>query len=170
MKTNLTILTTLFIIIAGCNENLILPDGTEYAGKLQIKTEKSKYYRQDFNGNFASVSATVINTSTDTFYTNMGDFYGGIDQDNLLIAKGNDGYFEASTEKNSWEQLPLPLLIEGSKIIRILPSKKYILMASAFLDSSNFGRCRLRINYYKAYSKSGVDPLTDISNTFFVYK
>ncbi len=114
--------------------------------------------------------ATIVNTSTDTFYSSLGDFYDGIDQDNLFVAGNTDGYFEVSSVMNSWEELSHPLLIEGSKVVRILPSKEYTLMASAFLDSSNFGRCRLRINYYRTHSKIGVDTLEDISNTFFVYK
>jgi hypothetical protein len=170
MRTYLTILTSLFIIVSGCNENIIQPDDEGFSGKLEIKTDKSEYYPEDFNGDFAFVSATIVNTSTDTFYSSLGDFYGGIDQDNLFMAAGNDCYFEVSSKKNSWEELSRPIAIEGSKVIRILPSKAYKLTATTFLDSSNFGRCRLRINFYRTHLKIGVDTLKDISNNFFVYK
>lgn len=170
MKTYPTILTLLFIIISGCNKSIIQPDEEGFAGKLEIKTEKSEYYTKDFNGNSVSVSATVFNTSTDTFYSSLGDFYGGIDQEILFMAGNTDGYFEIYSGINNWKELSRPILIEGSKVVRILPSKKYTLIASAFLDSSNFGRCRLRINYYKTRSKTIADTLRDISNTFFIYK
>ena len=170
MRTSLTIITSLFIIISGCNKNIIQPDEEGFAGNLKIKTEKSQYFSQDFYGRFAVVSATVVNTSKDTFYSSLGDFYGGIDQDNLFTAGNTDGYFEVSNGINNWKELPCPLLIEGSKVSRILPSKTYRLAATTYLDSSNFKRCRLRINYYKTYSKNGTDTLKDISSIFFVYK
>ena len=169
MKTYLTLLTSLFIIVPGCYENALQPE-EGFEGKLEIRTEKSDYSPEDFNGDFAFISATLVNTTTDTFYSCLGDFYGGIDQDNLFAAGNADGYFEVSNGKNIWKELPSPLLIEGSKVVRILPSKIYKLTATAFLDSSNFGRCRLRINYFKTYSQIGVDTLKDISNTFYVFK
>jgi hypothetical protein len=170
MKAYLTIFLSLFILITSCNENIIQPDEESFAGKLEIKTEKSEYHSEDFNSDFAFVSATVVNTSTDTFYSSLGDFYGGIDQDNFFMAGNTDGYFEVKSEMNSWEELSRPLLIEGSRVVRILPSKKYKLTASAFLDSSNFGRCRLKINYYRSNSINSADTLEDISNIFLIYK
>lgn len=171
MRTCLTILTSLFIIISGCNDNIIQPGEEGFAGKLEIKTEKSEYNLEDFNGNIVTVSASVVNISADTFYSNLGDFYGSdAYQDYLIMAAGSDGYFEVSAGKISWTQLSRPIAIEGTKVVKILPSKMYTLTATTFLDSSNFGRCRLRINYYKTYSKNGADTLKDISNTFFIYK
>ena len=170
MKTCLTILTSLFIIISGCNKSIVQPDEEDFTGKLKITTDKSEYYPEDFNGDFAYVSATVVNTSTDTLYSGLGDFYGGIDQDVFFAAGNADGFFEVISETNSWTELPSPLLIEGNKVVRILPSKAYKLIATAFLDSSNFGRCRLGINYYKTRSKTDADTLKDVSNTFFIYK
>lgn len=172
MKTYLTIFSSLFILITSCNENIIQPDEEGFAGILEIKTEKSEYYSEVYNGNFyIGVSATIVNTSTDTFYTRLGDFYGGgIDQNNLFMAGGTDGYFEISSGKNYWKELSRPILTEGGEVVRILPSKKYSLIASAFMDSIYFGRCRLRINYYKTYSTTADDTLKDISNIFSIYK
>lgn len=171
MKTYLTFFSSLFIFITSCNENIIQPDAEGFSAKLEIKTEKSEYYSEDFNGDLAVISATVVNTSTDTFYSSLGDFYGGgIDQNNLYMAGGTDGYFEVSIGKNSWEELSRPILIEGSKIIRILPSKKYTLHATAYLNSADGEIFRLRINYYKTYSLTGTDTLKDISNIFFIHE
>ncbi len=55
MRTYLTILTSVFIIISGCNNNIIQPDEEGFAGKLEIKTEKSEYFSKDFYGDFAVV-------------------------------------------------------------------------------------------------------------------
>lgn len=155
------------------NENNPLTSNkTEFFGKLEIKTEKSEYYiGEDFSKSFAVVLATVFNNSSDTFYANLGDgFREGIDHDILLIAKGNDGYFERNISNNNWEQLDRGILFEGSKIIRILPSKKYNLHGTAYIDSNTVGKFRLRINYYRTYSSPTVDTLRDTSNTFFIYK
>ena len=175
MRNYLVMLTSFFIVLFGCNETIIdnsLTTNEGFSKKLEIKTQKSEYKMgEDFNNNFAAVSATVFNTSSDTFYANLGDgFSDGVDQDNLLMAEGTDGYFELFVAKNSWEQLPRGILIEGSKVVRILPSKLYTLQGTAYLNSDSVGKFRLRINYYKTYSRSNTDTLKDISNTFFIYE
>ena len=114
--------------------------------------------------------ATLTNTSQDTFYTKLGDgFNTSIDQDYLSIAQLTDGYFEKHTSYNNWENLNLSSLFEGSRIIRIVPSRKYTLTASAHCDSNIEGIFRLKVNYYKSYSQTAVDTLKDISNIFSIH-
>lgn len=170
-----SILIALAILISWyCSKenNPLSPNEKEFSGNLEIKTEKSEYYiDEDFSSSFAIIFATVFNTSSDTFYSNLGDgFLEGIDHNSLFIAKGNDGYFEKNIGNNNWEQLNRGILIEGSKIIRILPSKKYNLQGTAYIDSKTVGKFRLKINYYKTYLQTITDTLRDTSNTFFIYK
>ncbi len=153
------------------DQNPLLPNGEEFNRKLEIKTEKSEYYIGEDFYNMAFVRSTVLNTSSDTFYSKLGDgFNASIDQDVLQIAKGTEGYFEQNIGDNKWENLNLGILIEGSRIIRILPLKEYDLHAIAYLDSNSVGKFRLRVNYYKSYSQPSIDTLRDTSNTFFIYR
>lgn len=143
-----------------------------FNGRLEIKTEKTQYSLEEVSvENYIFIIATLTNTSQDTFYAKLGDgFNPSIDQDYLSISKWTDGYFEKKTTNNNWENLNLGSLFEGSRIIRILPSKKYNLTASAHLDSSIKGKFRLKVYYYKNYSQTAVDTLKDISNIFSINK
>ncbi|MCX6149007.1 MAG: hypothetical protein NTX22_00620 [Ignavibacteriales bacterium] len=172
IQTTLIALAILFSWNCSNDNNPLIPNEKDFYGNLEIKTEKSEFYiGDDFSNSFALVLATVINSSSDTFYTNLGDGYAaGIDHDKLLIAEGTDGYFEKNIGDNNWKQLNRGILFEGSKIIRILPSRKYNLHATAYLDSNSIGKFRLRINYYKTVSQTSVDTLSDTSNTFIIYK
>jgi len=140
--------------------------------KLDLKTEKSQYRLEEIsNGNYIYIKATLLNTSLDTFYTKLGDtFNSSFDQEDLLIAKYTDGYIEKNISNSKWASINLSSLFEGSKIIRILPSKKYNLTASAYLDSSIEGKFRLKVYYYNNYSPTKVDTLKDVSNVFTISK
>lgn len=137
---------------------------------LQIQTEKLVYsLRNDFHNSNTHVSGIVTNTTQDTFYANLGDAYNSsMDHNNLLFAHKTDGYFEYNTYDNQWENAEQGMLIEGSKVIRILPEVQYTIQAMAIIDTDKIGKYRLRIQYYKSNSEAEVDTLQDISNTFTI--
>ncbi|MBU0558744.1 MAG: hypothetical protein KJ799_11460 [Bacteroidetes bacterium] len=168
----LIISSILFTWHCSRESNPLLPVENNFNGNLEIKTEKSEYFIESVSSKIEIfVLATVLNTSQDTFYSDLGDgFLAGIDHDNLLIAKGTDGYIEKNISDNNWKQLDRLMLYEGSKVIRILPAMKYNLHATSIVDSNSYGKCRVRIDYYKKYSKTEVDTLRDTSNTFSILK
>jgi len=144
----------------------------DFSRKLELKTEKSQYKLEDIsNENYVFIKTTLTNTSSDTFYTILGDSFNAIiDQENLSIAKYTDGYFEKNVINNTWENLNLGSLYQGSRIIRILPSNKYNVTASAYSDSNIEGKFRLKVYYHKNYSQTKIDTLKDISNIFTIAK
>lgn len=160
------------IYIGSCSDDSIptVPDSTVlFNENLTIVTDKSEYsFDTDFYNSYGTVTATLTNTTQDTFYSKIGDgFNAAIDHEVLFFAYQNDGYFEYNIENDSWEITEQGRLIEGSKIIRILPSVNYIIHAPSIIDSNKLGKYRLRIHYYKNSDGVG-DTLRDISNIFSI--
>ena len=160
------------IYFGSCSDDSIptVPDSTElFNENLTIVTNKSEYsLGSDFYNNYGTVTATLTNTTQDTFYSNIGDgFNSAIDHEILLFAYQNDGFFEYNIENDNWEITEQGRLIEGSKIIRILPSVNYIIQAPSIIDLNKLGDYRLRIHYYKNSNGVG-DTLRDISNIFSI--
>jgi hypothetical protein len=147
-------------------------DKEVFSQKLEIKTEKSEYKLEEITfENFAVIVGTLTNISKDTLYAKLGDrINASTEQDDLSIAKGTDGYFEKNISKNKWNNLNLSIMVGGSRVIRILPLKKYNVLAAAYIDSNIEGNFRLRINYYKEYTHGLVDTLSDVSNVFSISK
>ncbi|MEN8191613.1 MAG: hypothetical protein ABFS12_02275 [Bacteroidota bacterium] len=143
-----------------------------YKDYLQIQTAKSQYsHSEDFHNSYAHISGTVTNTTQDTFYSKLGDaFNSSIDQDVFLIANKTDGFYEFKNSSNNWASVEQGHLIEGSKVIRILPETQYTVQATAIIDSNQTGNFRLRIQYYRNYDEAIVDTLQDISNVFTIKK
>lgn len=164
----------ILLLFSGCSkESNPLLANEDFSGKLKITTEHSEYYFEEDSTNIIRLTASVFNTTSDTFYSNLGDWYGGIDPNILLMAEGTDGFFEKYIDADRWKQLRRGILIEGSKIIRLLPSRKYSLHALAYLDSNysnENAKFRLRINYYKTNSQAQSDTLKDVSNIFYIRK
>ena len=178
IQLTLTLLLTLFAWNCSKNNNPLnqnndsLNEEEMLSGNLEIKTEKLDYTLEDVSAeNFITIVASLINNSKDTLYAKLGDRINeSMDQDYLSLARGTDGHFEKNVSSNKWDNLNLPIMVEGSKVIRILPSKIYNLVATANLDESIEGNFRLRVNYYKSYNKDIVDTLTDVSNIFSISK
>lgn len=163
------ILITVLLSWNCSKEDNPLTNEEKFSRNLKIETEKSEYFiNEDFSSAFAIVTANLTNLSGEIFYAKLGDGYlVGMDHEKLLIAAGNDGYFEKKTS-DSWKQLNRGVLFEGSKIIRILPGEKYSLQGTAYIDSNTVGIFRLRINYYRTYGEGTTDTLKDISNNFSI--
>ncbi len=164
--------TLLFVFCSKENNPIGYQDNEIFDEYLQIQTEKSVYsIRNDFHNSNAHVSGTITNTTQDTFYANLGDAYNSsIDQDNLLFAYKTDGYFEYNIHGTNWENVEQGVLIERSKVIRLLPETHYTIQAMAVIDTDKTGKHRLRIHYYRRNSETEVDTLQDISNTFTIEK
>lgn len=166
----------IFLILISCSENIspIIPDEeSEFSENLIIKTNELQYNLNvdSWNNYYCSISGTLLNSTPDTFYSNLGDvFDSSFDQNTLTIAYQTDGYFEHKQENVAWENVEQFRLSEGSKIIRILPGAKYKIGASAIIDTNKLGDHRIRISYYKNYLSANLDTLRDTSNTFNIVK
>jgi len=160
-----------FLVLWGCNDNLIVRDGGEekFAHILEIQTDSSRYDLDSVSyGYLVGIHARLSNTSVDTFYARLGDWYGGFDQGTLSIAEYTDGKLQKLVSPNTWRDQKMGMLIEGSRTIRLLPSTEYSLWAEARQDSLTPGTFRLRVEYFRDSARSGSDTLRDTSNTFTI--
>ncbi|MEE9430267.1 MAG: hypothetical protein V3V16_04455 [Melioribacteraceae bacterium] len=167
-------LVLLFLISCTENNNPVKTnEETEFNNNLEIITNELEYHLDDnFGKNYScSISGTLLNSTQDTFYSNLGDaFNSNFDQENLTIAYQTDGYFEYKLIDKTWKNIEQFRLIEGSKIIRLLPGVEYKISASAIVDTNKLGEHRIRINYYKNYLSANIDTLRDTSNVFSIMR
>ena len=64
---------------------------------MKIKSNKFEYHLNvdSWNHYYCSITGTLLNSTQDTFYSNLGDaFDSRFDQEHLTIAYQTDGYFE----------------------------------------------------------------------------
>jgi hypothetical protein len=83
-----------------------LPSDNGY-NHLSIKTEKSTYtWQQSESAKILIIQGTLENNSSNIYYSNLGDFYGGSEQEQLLIADNSAGNIEKYNEMNNeWNEL-----------------------------------------------------------------
>ena len=176
MKTALK-LTMLFLLLfaVSCSEddNPVDTPAPEVAyNKLSITTKSPIYtWQQDESHDYITVQGTVINESETIFYSSLGEFMLLGEQDKLFIAGNSHGSFEKYNESNdSWEESDLGgMLIEGSRVVPVKPSKDYTMDGFLSKNSDDIvtGTYRIRIDYYDVENPdSDATPFYDYSNSF----
>jgi len=137
--------------------------------KLDITTSRNIYIYEEW----MSISGTVINTTGDTFYSKLGDaIIANDDQEYLYFAEGSDCYFQKyETATGQWTNMPRGWLIEGTKVVSLLPQKTYLFSFHSRPDSGDSGQYRFLLKYYrKTGTAFSTDTLRDTSNTFIIAK
>ncbi len=165
----------LLFLSSSCSENKNPVDSLDengFNGNLKITIEKREYiYSEDFT-NWLNVSGNLINNSQDTFYSKLGDgFNGNLNQNHLYVAEGSDAYFEKfDSTNNTWSNISRGLLIEGTRVISILPSNNYSFTSFSRMDSTANGMFRFLFKYYKIAGLTfSTDTLRDTSNVFYIH-
>ena len=153
--------------------NYELPESNEIvSGYLNIYTEKDKYSLEEVKfENMIYIHSSLKNLTGDTLYTKLGDnFISNLDQPDLFMAYGSDGYLENYTNHKTWKDIKLAMKVEGNGLIRILPFQEYNLSAVLYDTTEIEGVFKLKVNYSKSKNPSFSDTLVDISNCFIISK
>ena len=184
MRMNHKMVLCLLLFFAACikHDNLVDsspfnrdgPGIKEGNGKLSINTEKAIYSWQiGESRDYIIIQASLQNESKTIFYSCIGDGFGPSEQEQFYIAAGSDGYIEKFSESaNSWIEKDLSsLLIEGSKVVPIKPSRAYSITAHLSKDREEHetGSYRIRIDYYDVVNAdSGKIAFRDYSDVFAI--
>jgi len=143
------------------------------AGNLEIVSQQSEYsWTPDDLGSSRQIQATIRNTSDRTYYAKLGDgFNSSIDQDDLFIADGTNGFIEKFNPNGSWSAMPRDLLIEGTRFVALRPQKNYQLKAAPlyFWRGDEIGQFRIKVEYFDRIDPSPeISPKMDYSNVFTI--
>jgi hypothetical protein len=157
-------ITLLALVLAACGENsLILIPGED--GDIQVTVPATQITIAIAAAQ--GVTATVRNNGNGVLYSQVGDATGGEEQNNLFTASGSHAALERQTG-DTWTEMPRPVAIEGTRVVRILPGKNYTLAAS-FVSPVVAGTYRMRLDYSDVDGGTGAAPkFTAVSPTFEV--
>lgn len=159
----------LVFVFFSCSEGPQTTEPTQSAPtNLTILTEMNTY-TWDESG-YLLIKAKLTNTSTDTFYASLGDrINSSIDQEQLFVAEGSDGYIEKLEPDDSWLQKERGILYEGVRAVAIRPTKEYLVQAFVLWPNRDTGKFRIRIDYYHQIDSTKNKPqLVAYSNTFII--
>src|SRR5262245_34218968 len=112
------------------------------AGQVTITLSKTTYSTSDLSPSSGQgVRATLGNTADHPFYSMIGDaFNGSAEQSPLFVAVGSDASIERE-DGSVWVAVTSAHLIEGVKVVSLLPGKSYELVALA--SPATAGRYRI---------------------------
>ena len=131
------------------------PDESE----VTLKTSANSY-SWNAPGGF---SATLVNTSGQRLYSNVGDGFGGSVQQTLFVAQGTDAAFEREIVAGTWAPVAAGILIEGSRIVELQAGGRFTL--TGIPTDPVDGTYRVRFRYFSSPDRSG--PASEVlSNTF----
>jgi hypothetical protein len=135
--------------LAGCsgsgNRQTTDPIDSIVAGQLTIALSKTSYNVSDLNPSSGGVRATLGNTADQTFFSMIGDaFNGAIEQNPLYVANGSDASLERQ-QGSDWVAVNGVQMIEGVKVVSILPGKSYDLVVQS--GAATPGNYRIVIAY-----------------------
>ena len=152
-------------------ESLLTTDGS---GKLSIETERTVYsWQRGESDKYIILLGTLKSDEEDTLYSQMGDGFGGTEQDQLFVAANSAGHVENyDPVEKEWRDLDITLLlIEGSRFVPIRPDREYMIYAHLAVNSNNEekGQFRIRVDYYSTNDPgSDAVPFYDYSNVFVI--
>jgi hypothetical protein len=134
------------------------------SGALEIQTETS-VASSVINSGGAGLEATLRNTTSQTFYANVGDaFNSAEEQDPLITTSGSDAVVEGKNSYDVWAPLDQGVMIEGTKYVVIKPGKTYRL--TSLINAPSFrGQARIRVRYSTTPNGTGTIAV-DYSNVF----
>ena len=176
MRTKLKIIPyfiLLFLVFCSEDNNPINTSVSESGyKKLSINTDTTTYTWQDGESkDYIIIQGTISNESDTIFYSRLGDGFGPLEQEQLIIACNSEGYIEKYNESdNSWNEKDICLyLIEGSRFVPVKPSQVYSFIShlEKSSDENETGKYRIRIDYYNIENPDSIlTPFHDYSNTF----
>ncbi len=161
------------ILFCSRDKNPVLPlnqDGS--TGNLKIRTEKSAYYWQAGESDkMIIIHGTLVNNSSNRYFSRVGARMGKAEQDLLFIAGNSAACIEEFNETdNTWHKSEImAFLIEGTRFVPLEPSIIYSLNGhlSIKTNQQQKGIFRIRIDYYNTPGPgSEIKPMKDYSNIF----
>jgi len=138
------------LLVAGCaSSDRETTNPTIAAGEVTITLPKTTYTASDLSPSSGQgVRATLANAADQPFYSMIGDaFNGAAEQSPLFVAVGSDASIERE-EGSAWVAVTSAHLIEGVKVVSLLPGKSYELIALA--SPVTAGRYRIVVGYRDA--------------------
>ena len=141
------------------------------AGNLSIRTQKSEYTWGPYDlGSSRQIEAIFLNNSKETYYARLGDrFNSDIDQADLFVAEGSNGFIEKFELDGSWRFMPRGVLIEGTRFVELRPEKSYRLFTYLPWQEKETGNFRIKLEYYHQIDPPpDANPLIDYSNIFSI--
>ena len=162
----------LFLVTISCEKEKSILNPESANGKVSIKTDKTIYVWQQSEGDkIIVIQGELQNNSTLTYYSKVGDSWG--EKDLVLFSEKSAGKLEKyNSSDNKWNNSNLlGMLIEGSSIIEIEPSKKYSIHAHLSISNDKYkeetGKYRLRIDYFNFVNETtDTTTFSDYSNIF----
>src|SRR5262245_4258747 len=152
-------------VLAACSSNdPQVADPTIAAGQITLTLPKTTYSTSDLSPSSGQgIRATLGNTADQPFYSMIGDaFNGAAEQTPLFVAVGSDASIERE-EGSAWVAVTSAHLVEGVKVVSLLPGKSYELVALA--SPATAGRYRIVLAYRDAPNSA---PTRRVSATFEV--
>ena len=137
-------------LAAGCSSSdRQTTDPTIAAGQVTITLPKTTYSTSDLSPSSGQgVRATLGNAADQPFYSMVGDaFNAALEQSPLFVAVGSDASIERE-EGSAWVAVTSAHLVEGVKVVSLLPGKSYELIALA--SPVTAGRYRIVVAYSDA--------------------
>ena len=137
-------------LVAGCSSNnRDATDPTLAPGQITVTLPKTTYSTSDLSPSSGQgVRATLGNSADQPFYSMIGDaFNGAAEQSPLFVAVGSDASIERE-EGSAWVEVTSAHLVEGVKVVSLLPGKTYELIALA--SPVTAGRYRIVVAYRDA--------------------
>jgi hypothetical protein len=141
-------------LVAGCSSNnRDATDPTFAPGQITVTLPKTTYSTSDLSPSSGQgVRATLGNSADQPFYSMIGDaFNGAAEQSPLFVAVGSDASIERE-EGSAWVAVTSAHLVEGVKVVSLLPGKTYELIALA--SPVTAGRYRIVVAYRDAPNSS----------------
>jgi len=142
------------------------------AGNLRIFVDKLEYTWDATDlGTSKEIRARLFNHSNRVYYATLGDWFNeSIDQENLFIAEGSDGFIEKYAADGSWVAMPRGLLIEGVRAVALRPGEKYSLTASLYPWQGNeTGFFRIKVVHFDSLDPvAGKIRMVDYSHVFSI--
>ena len=137
------------VALAACsgsnNSQTTDPINSIVAGQLTIALSKTSYNASELNPSSGGVRATLGNTADQTFYSMIGDAFNGASEQNpLYVANGSDASLERQ-QGSDWVAVNGVQMIEGVKVVSILPGRSYDLIVQS--SAAPPGNYRIVIAY-----------------------